>query len=176
MMVARILILSLALLSVFSTYAKSDTDEQKAVEAAKNDSIDAIKAHSALQTNAFAFMCDKIEAGGQFYYVSENMNYFTTNGDRAMLQISPMDAYFDGINLRGSISTSSVRIDKKGNTVARYTLCGSVLNATLTVTLFKDSNVAQAFVNPDFTSGSFTMFGTIVELGSLPVFESALHF
>ena len=175
-MFARVLILSLALLSVFSTYAKSDVDEQKAVEVAKNDSIDSVKAKNALQTNTFAFLCDKIEAEGQFFYVSENMNYFTTNGDRAMLQISPMDAYFDGINLKGSVSSSSIRTDKKGNTIARYTLCGRLLNATLTLTLFKDSNIAQAFINPDFTSGSFTMFGSIVELGSLPIFESTLHF
>lgn len=157
----------------FAMSAKDKTAEKLAQERA--DSIDASKALKAIQGKNFVLMADRLEVNGHVEFVSDNMNFFATNGENAMLQLAPQPAYFDGINLKGRVTKAEVRTDKHGNTLITYDVFGSTLNATVMITMFHDSNKAQATVVPTFFSGDITLNGQIFDVSAFNTLEGALQ-
>jgi hypothetical protein len=80
-----------------------------------------------------------------------------------------------GITTTGLIKVENVDIDKHGNITYSLRLNGTILNATATLSLQRNSNVADLYLNMDRGARNLSMAGSVYTIGSAQVFEGALR-
>lgn len=171
------LIFSIATFSL-NAETKEEKDAQKKLEKIqkqREDSIDHAKAVEALNSMNFAIMADRLESRFGGTTVSDNLNFVTANPQNAMVQIVPFMAGFNGLNLKGSVTSSNVKTTKKGETVVNFSIFGSTINAQVMLVLYKDSNQARVTISPNFRNGDITMYGKVFPIDVFPQLVEALN-
>lgn len=177
--IAYLIILAI-MCTAFTSMAQTKEEKQsrkqlEKIQKQREDSIDYVNAERAIHNMKFAMMAERLEwRNAPVNYVQENMNFFATDSVNAMLQVVPFAAGFQGINLKGKLTKSSVRKLKNGDTEIVVDIFGSVLNARIMIVMYKNSNNARATILPNFRRSDLTMYGKIFPIDIFNQLEDAL--
>ena len=183
----RIFILTAIFALAFSFNISAQTQElskkeqkaaKRALEAQK-DSIAGVIAKGAIENGEWIFRAVSMNvSGGAMINVPSNLNFLMVQGDQFTFQTST--GFGGGPNNMGGITTTglvkveNVDVDKHGNISYSLRLNGTILNATATLTLQHNSNIADLYLNMDRTR-NISMAGSVYTVGSTQVFEGALR-
>ena len=133
------------------------------------DSIYHLKAELAAQDGYFVLQATEVRNSyGQYEMgLDDSTNFLLMQGDKGIFQVAfnNMSAGANGlggITLHGRISKKQVKQDKKGNTIITYSMIGRDMNASVTITIFKESDQAVADVFPTLGNGYITLRGRLV--------------
>ncbi|MCF0181828.1 MAG: DUF4251 domain-containing protein [Muribaculaceae bacterium] len=136
------------------------------------DSVKHKFAGAALRKGMFALTATRVDLGHSGCYdfgLNESTNFVFQQGNNAMVQVALNTADpglngFGGITCEGHVSNPKYREDKKGNIYYDFTVMGASISATVSITVYKGSNYAQAYVNPIFESSAYsiTLYGNLV--------------
>ncbi len=133
------------------------------------DSIYHLKAEHAAEDGYFVLQATEVRNSYGHYELglNDNTNFMLMQGDKGIFQVAfnNMDAGANGlggITLHGRISNKKLTHDKKGNTIITYTMVGRRMNASVTITIFKESDQAIADVFPNLGNGHISLRGRIV--------------
>ena len=80
-----------------------------------------------------------------------------------------------GITTTGLVKVEDVDIDKHGNITYSLRLNGTILNAVATLSLQRNSNIADLYLNMDRGGRNLSMAGSVYTIGSSQVFEGTLR-
>lgn len=180
----RLLILLLFILSIFAIQAqelsKKELKVAKRELESKKDSISGIIANNAMEKGEWIFQATTITvSGGAMNTVPANLNFLMVEGEQFTFQTST--GFGGGPNNMGGITTTglikieSVDIDRHGNTSYYMKLTGSILNASATLNLQRNSNMADLYLNMDRGTRNISMTGSIYPIGSTNVFEGSIR-
>ncbi len=146
----------------------------------KKDSISGIIAKDAMEKGEWIFNATTITvSGGAMNTVPANLNFLMVEGEQFTFQTST--GFGGGPNNMGGITTTglikieSVDIDRHGNTSYYMKLTGSILNASATLNLQRNSNMADLYLNMDRGARNISMTGSIYPIGSTNVFEGSIR-
>lgn len=133
------------------------------------DSIYHLKAEHAAQDGYFVLQATEVHNSyGQYEMgLDDSTNFLLMQGDKGIFQVafnnmSAGENGLGGITLHGRISKKQVKHDKKGNTIITYSMIGRNMNASVTITIFKESDQAVADVFPTLGNGYITLRGRLV--------------
>ena len=176
--------LPLILLLIFfcSVTTFAETKEEKAerkrtekIEKAQEDSVNYIMAKKSLQKMSFVIMADEIGTNIRNVFVDDNMNFIVSSPDKAMIQIVPLFAGFNGLNLKGSVTGHECEVNKKGDVFTTLDIFGSTVTARISITLYHGSNDARAMISPSFGRGDIVFKGKIFPLKVFPELINPLY-
>ena len=163
--------------------AELSKKEQKAAKRAleaQKDSIAGVVARGAIDSGEWIFRAISMNvSGGAMINVPSNLNFLMVQGDQFTFQTST--GFGGGPNNMGGITTTglikieNVDVDKHGNITYSLRLNGTILNATATLSLQRNSNVADLYLNMDRGSRNLSMAGSVYTIGSAQVFEGSLR-
>lgn len=133
------------------------------------DSIFHLKAERAAFDGYFVLQATQVSNSRGHYELglNDNTNFMLMQGDKGIFQVAfnNMNAGANGlggITLHGRISNKQFKHDKKGNAIITYTMVGRRMNATVTITIFKESDQAIADVYPTLGNGRISLRGRLV--------------
>lgn len=133
------------------------------------DSIYNLKAVRAVQDGYFVLQATEVSNSRGVYTLglNNNTNFLLMQGDKGIFQVAfnnvdPGLNGLGGMTLHGSIGKKDIKTDKKGNTIITYHMTGMHMNASVTVTIFKESDHAIADVYPTMGNGRITLRGRLV--------------
>ena len=133
------------------------------------DSIYHLKAELAADDGYFVLQATEVRNSYGSYEMglNDNTNFMLMQGDKGIFQVAfnNMSAGANGlggITLHGRISNKKLTHDKKGNTIITYTMIGRRMNASVTITIFKENDQAVADVFPTLGNGRITLRGRLV--------------
>ena len=133
------------------------------------DSIFHLKAERAAQDGYFVLQATQVQNSYGRYELglNDNTNFMLMQGDKGIFQVAfnNMSAGANGLGgmtLHGRISNKKITHDKKGNTILTYTMVGRNMNASVSITIFKESDQAIADVFPNLGYGRLTLRGRLV--------------
>lgn len=133
------------------------------------DSIYHLKAELAAEDGYFVLQATEVRNSYGHYELglNDNTNFMLMQGDKGIFQVAfnTMNAGANGlggITLHGRISNKDIRHDKNGNAIITYNMIGRRMNASVTITLFKESDQAIADVFPTLGNGRITLRGRLV--------------
>lgn len=184
----RIFILTaiFALAFTFNLLAQTEGLSKKEQKAAKRaleaqkDSIAGVVAKGAIENGEWIFRAISMNvSGGAMINVPSNLNFLMVQGDKFTFQTST--GFGGGPNNMGGITTTGlvkvedVDIDKHGNITYSLRLNGTILNATATLSLQRNSNIADLYMNMDRGGRNLSMTGSVYTIGSAQVFEGTLR-
>ena len=157
--------------------------EQKAAKRmleAQKDSIAGVMAKNAIESGEWIFNAISINvSGGAMMNVPSNLNFLMVQGDQFTFQTST--GFGGGPNNMGGITTTglikieAVDVDRHGNISYSLRLNGTLLNATATLNLQRNSNMGDLYLNMDRGARNISMTGAVYSLGSSQVFEGTLR-
>lgn len=152
---------------------------QRAAEAQK-DSIAGVMAKTAIENGEWIFRATTMNvSGGAMLNVPANLNFLMVQGEEYTFQTStgfgggPNN--MGGVTTKGLIKIENIDVDRHGNISYSMRLTGSILNATATLNLSRNSNLADLYLNMDRGSRNISMTGTVYTIGSSQVFEGAIR-
>ena len=148
--------------------------EQKRERAAKAaleqqmDSVKAIEARRAIEAKAFVLEATEVTfKRGKRVYVNETTNFIAVAGDKAIVQISPMNGGgpngVGGFTVEGNVSNFKSSTLKNGEQRVSFGVSGANISATVSITMRRNSSKATGIVTPNFNSNTVTLDGRIVE-------------
>ena len=133
------------------------------------DSVFHLKAERAAIDGYFVLQATQVRNRFGHYELglNDNTNFLLMQGDKGIFQVAfnNMSAGANGlggITLHGRISNMNVKNDKKGNTIVTYVMAGRRMNATVSITIFKESDQAVADIYPNLGNGAITLRGRLV--------------
>ena len=133
------------------------------------DSIFNLKALQAVKDGYFVLQATEVSNSYGRYTLGldDNTNFLLMQGEKGIFQVAfnttnPGLNGLGGITLHGNIGKKDFRTDKKGNTIISYNMIGSRMNASVTITLFKESDQAIADIYPTLGNGRVTLRGRLV--------------
>lgn len=179
----RIKILTILALSIlYTSSAIAETKEEKTerkriekIEKAKEDSINYRMAKKSLQKMSFVIMADEIGNQIQNTFVDDNMNFIVVSPDKAMIQIVPLFAGFNGLNLKGNVTGDSCGINKRGDVFTTLDIFSSEITARISITLYHNSNEVRAIISPSFSRGEIVFKGKLFPLKVFPELIGPLY-
>lgn len=135
------------------------------------DSVAHLKAVQAVEQGYFVLQANTVSDnyGNIMSGINRDANFILFQNDKGMFQIA--DLRVDpGLNGIGGITlegyTRDVKIKKGANpndeVNIQFMLIGSDVNATVFITLFRNSDQATATVSPTLGSGNITMRGQLI--------------
>lgn len=130
------------------------------------DSASYQKAVEALNTQDWVLEANMIQGQrGNVFQVNSITNFVMVNGSTGTVQLaSPVRAGYNGlggITVQGNISGYQMSTDKHGNVNLNFNIIGVGINATIFVTLYNNSNQAQALVSSNTWGRQITYLGNI---------------
>ena len=133
------------------------------------DSIFNLKAVKALQDGYFVLQATEVRGSRGAYSLglNDNTNFLLAQGDKGIFQVAfdtpnPGANGLGGVTLHGRINKKNITQDKKGNVVASFDMVGRNMHASVTITVYSDSDQAIADVFPTMGNGRFTLRGRLV--------------
>ena len=133
------------------------------------DSIYHLKAELAADDGYFVLQATEVRNSYGSYEMglNDNTNFMLMQGDKGIFQVAFNNRSagangLGGITLHGRISNKDIRQDKKGNTIISYMMIGRRMNASVTITIFKENDQAVADVFPTLGNGRITLRGRLV--------------
>lgn len=146
--------------------------QRKAIEKRNKEIMDSLaheSAVAALKNGHYVLMADRLMIKGRaFMNPTPNTNFILVQGDEAIIQLASNRANpglngMGGITVQGKITgLKGGEPDKKGKIHYSFTVTGPAISAQVHLTLYKDSNKADAIVSPNFWSGNLTVYGQLV--------------
>lgn len=161
-----IMMMALALASCSSTKDSAKTQLQRQV-----DSIAHLKALQAVEQGYFVIQATTVtnSYGGILTGVDRNANFLLLQNDRSMFQIAALRADpglngLGGITLEGEVRQVDIsRHDNPQDDVTvRYMMVGSRVNASVFITLHKNSDMASVMVTPTLGAGNISFRGRLI--------------
>ena len=143
-----------------------------------NDSVQYMQAIAALKSGSWALEASNVSFNnGTTNFVTESTNFISVNNGTATLQtaLNNSNVYspngLGGITLTGRVGNIEMSIDRYGNVHYNFSIFGSEISATVSVTLSAGSNRATATVDPNFSSLNMTMSGNIYSYNNAGIIE-----
>lgn len=133
------------------------------------DSIYHLKAARAALNQYFVLQATQVNNGHGFYELglNDNTNFLLVQGDKGIFQVAfnNMNAGMNGlggVTLNGYVRNMKVKEDKKGNTQVNFSMAGRRMNATVSITIFNESDQAIADIYPTLGYGRISLRGRLV--------------
>lgn len=143
-----------------------------------NDSVQYMQAIAALKSGSWALEASNVSFNnGTTNFVTESTNFISVDKGTATLQtaLNNSNVYspngLGGITLTGRVGNIEMSIDRYGNVYYNFSIFGSEISATVSVTLSAGSNRAAATVDPNFSSLNMTMSGNIYSYNNAGIIE-----
>ncbi len=143
-----------------------------------NDSVQYMQAIAALKSDSWALEASNVSFNnGTTNFVTESTNFISVDKGTATLQtaLNNSNVYspngLGGITLTGRVGNIEMSIDRYGNVYYNFSIFGSEISATVSVTLSAGSNRATATVDPNFSSLNMTMSGNIYSYNNAGIIE-----
>ena len=143
-----------------------------------NDSVQYMQAIAALKSGSWALEASNVSFNnGTTNFVTESTNFISVDKGTATLQtaLNNSNVYspngLGGITLTGRVGNVEMSIDRYGNVYYNFSIFGSEISATVSVTLSAGSNRATATVDPNFSSLNMTMSGNIYSYNNAGIIE-----
>ena len=143
-----------------------------------NDSVQYMQAIAALKSGSWALEASNVSFNnGTTNFVTESTNFISVDKGTATLQtaLNNSNVYspngLGGITLTGRVGNIEMSIDRYGNVYYNFSIFGSEISATVSVTLSAGSNRATATVDPNFSSLNMTMSGNIYSYNNAGIIE-----
>lgn len=143
-----------------------------------NDSIEYMQAIASLKNGSWALEASNVTFNnGATNFVTESTNFISVNNGTATVQtaLNNSNIYspngLGGITLTGRVGNEEMSIDRYGNVYYKFSIFGSEISATVSVTLSAGSNRASATVDPNFSSLNMTMSGCIYSYNNAGIIE-----
>jgi hypothetical protein len=143
-----------------------------------NDSVQYLQAIAALKDGSWALEASNVTFNnGATNFVTESTNFISVNNGTATVQtaLDNSNVYspngLGGITLTGRVSNEEMSIDRYGNVYYNFSIFGSEISATVSVTLSAGSNRASASVDPNFSTLDMTMSGSIYSYNNAGIIE-----
>ena len=143
-----------------------------------NDSVQYLQAIAALKNGSWALEASNVTFNnGATNFVTESTNFISVNNGTATVQtaLDNSNVYspngLGGITLTGRVSNEEMSIDRYGNVYYNFSIFGSEISATVSVTLSAGSNRASASVDPNFSTLDMTMNGSIYSYNNAGIIE-----
>ena len=143
-----------------------------------NDSVQYLQAIAALKDGSWALEASNVTFNnGATNFVTESTNFISVNNGTATVQtaLDNSNVYspngLGGITLTGRVSNEEMSIDRYGNVYYNFSIFGSEISATVSVTLSAGSNRASASVDPNFSTLDMTMNGSIYSYNNAGIIE-----
>lgn len=172
-------IVLIALVAVMTVTAETKEEkkarkEREKMEKAMADSANFVMANAALESGCAVFLADRIEAKYGSSTLNDNQNFIAFDGEKIMIQVVPLWAGFQGVNLSDRMSSYKTKKGKKGDVSVDINVNGNYLSSSVSISIIDKSNYARATFSPNFNSGFITMYGYIYPLEGYPEIMSAL--
>lgn len=145
--------------------------EQRQDSVAYASALEALKAGSwVLEANNLNF------ANGIMRFVSSSTNYISCNEGEGVIQTAYANFTYSpnglgGVTVQGDIAGMQMSVDRDGNVYCNFSIQGSAVSATVSLTLTAGTNQASATVNPNFSGQSLTFDGYLVPYDQSAVFQ-----
>ena len=143
-----------------------------------NDSVQYMQAIAALKSGSWALEASNVSFNnGTTNFVTESTNFISVDKGTATLQtaLNNSNVYspngLGGITLTGRVGNIEMSIDRYGYVYYNFSIFGSEISATVSVTLSAGSNRATATVDPNFRSLNMTMSGNIYSYNNAGIIE-----
>lgn len=143
-----------------------------------NDSVQYLQAIAALKNGSWALEASNVTFNnGATNFVTESTNFISVNNGTATVQtaLNNSNVYspngLGGITLTGRVGNIEMSIDRYGNVYYNFSIFGSEISATVSVTLSAGSNRASATIDPNFSSMNMTMSGSIYSYNNAGIIE-----
>lgn len=157
---------------------KKERKARRVLEA-QQDSVAFFKAVEALKTGSFVLEADNVMfPNGIIRYVSSSTNYVQADDGEGVVQTaftnfaySPSPNGLGGVTVEGKLSGWTLREDKDGNYFCNYSIQGTAVSATISITLTGGTNQASVMISPNFNNNNITMTGRLYPLDESDVFQ-----
>lgn len=151
----------------FKELTPQELRELRKKEQQQLDSANYAKSVEALSAQTWVLEAYTIEGRrGNRYYVNSMLNFVMVEKETATLQLSsPLRAGYSALNsvtVEGRISGYKIETDKKGYVSVRFMVMGVGINAEIFVTLYPNSNRAEAMISPNTWGRRIAYHGFIV--------------
>jgi len=141
--------------------------ERKKLIKEHEDMIAFAKASNSMKRGYFVLLADHVSVGRsgyRHYDINSNSNFVLCQNDDGIIQIalnsgSPGTNGLGGWTGKGTIRNKKIRYDKDGNVFMQYDLVSAKVNATVSITLYSNSNYALAQVTGGYP---ITIYGKIL--------------
>lgn len=134
----------------------------------RNDSIEYAQAVQAIKNGSWALEASSVNFNnGVTHFVTPSTNYLSGNNGKGVLQTAFDNSNIyspnglGGVTLEGNITNEEISIDNRGNIYYNYTIQGIQISATVSIILTASTNQATATIDPNFSSWTMTMSGSI---------------
>lgn len=158
--------------AVSSESVKLTKAQRKAQEKRNKEIMDSLvheSAVAALKDGHYVLMAERLMIKGRaFLNPTPNTNFILVQGDNAVIQLASNRGNaglngMGGITVQGKITgLKGGEPDKKGRISYSFSVTGPAISAQVHITLYKDSNKADAIVSPNFWSGNLNVYGQLV--------------
>ena len=94
-------------------------------------------------------------------------NFVLVQGDKAIVQLAFNNGFsglngLGGITVEGSINNRKTKVSKKGDISYDFSVNGTSISAQVYITVYKNTNQAMVYINPNFNSNSMTVYGPLI--------------
>ena len=150
--------------------------EARAIEL-RQDSVAYEAALAALKAGSWVLEANNLNfANGITRFVSSSTNYISCNEGEGTIQTAYTNFTYSpnglgGVTVQGDILGVQTSVDKDGNVYCNFSIQGSAISATVSLTLTAGTNQASATVNPNFAGQSLTFDGYLVPYDRSTVFQ-----
>ena len=150
--------------------------ENRALEM-QQDSVAFAQAQQALQNGNWVLEANNVNfSNGIMRFVSPTTNYISCEDGECTIQTAFNNFTYSpnglgGVTLQGDISGQRMSTDRDGNIYYSFNVQGSVLSATVYLTLTGGTNQASATINPNFTGRSMSFDGYLVPYDQAGIFQ-----
>ncbi len=134
------------------------------------DSIAYLEAKMAIDSGYFVITADRMSLGNRGINImspESNTNFVLVQGDRAVVQLAFNNGFsglngLGGITVEGTVTNKKKSVSKKGDINYDFSVTGTGISAQINIVVYKNSNEARAFINPNFHSQDMTVYGPLI--------------
>ena len=143
----------------------------------RQDSVAYASALKALKSGNWVLEADNLNfANGVMRFVSSSTNYISCNAGEGVIQTAYSNFTYSpnglgGVTVQGDVSGVQMSVVAVGNVYCNFSIQGSTVSATVSLTLTAGTNQASATVNPNFSGQSLTFDGYLVPYERSTVFQ-----
>lgn len=157
---------------VLTKEQKKERKEKEKRLKAFNDSVAWNKAVKVIKDGYFVLQATRLSMGAMGYTESglnESTNFVYQQGKEAVAQFALNNGTLGpnglgGVTCKGNVSGGEIKYDKKGNLHYDFTIMGVGLEVRVSVTVYKGTNSAEAYVEPLMGGAwsSITLYGSLI--------------
>ena len=150
--------------------------ESRAIEQ-HQDSVAFQAALSALKEGSWVLEANNINfPNGITRFVSSSTNYISCNDGDGTIQTAYANFTYSpnglgGITVQGDVYDVRMSTDREGNAYYSFSILGSAVSATVSITITGGTNQASATIMPNFTGQPVVFDGYLVPYAQASVFQ-----